>query len=261
MTEFHEQLGRDVHLALAKRLGVASVLNLLSDRDSKLLSIMQEPDGRKFVMRAFEHGAERQFGGSFFTPDLSFEEGLSAMINMYQSVGLDVVKSSLLPAAKDTQVTVISEYMPNLISVDDATLQAKKKAVNGLGRLLDPSIPYLPAPDALVCDLFMYHTDEYGEEQPIIVDIDPRLGLKELEFDFGNRFSDTMRASYIERVGIMIEHWWANNDEEMAQLARGFFAGLSTIADDSIHEGHKTLEAITNVHALTQPELMSIRRR
>ena len=259
MSEVHEQLSRGLRHLAAARLGAATLVEIFSDKGGMELSLMQEPDGQQFVARTFDERAEAKFKRGFNRPFwLDLELGVRAMTAMYAEVGLEVVKSSVLPAEEGKPRTVISEYIPDLLYYDQASLEAKKQAVTGMARLLDPKNPYLPSGDALVGDLFMYKTDEDGAQRPIIVDNEPYLMLKNPD---GNAVSiDDIRGSYINLIASYIDGRWSNGDDEKAALARAFFGGLSTIDDMSVHNGHATIDATMKMHALTQPVFLEARR-
>jgi hypothetical protein len=262
MSEFHEQLASDMRIVLAERIGAATMVETLSTRYDKVLGVMEEPDGRQFVSRSYSLGAEREFETSLHSPDLPFAEGFAAMQAMYQGARLNVVTSSVLPSRKGEPVTVISEYLPDAVSVREATLEAKQEAVKGLAQLLDPSTSYLPGSEAMVSDLFMFTVDEDGKQHPVVVDVDPRLQLKK-PYGFGSgasseRLQDMIRGTYMTQVGSLIETFWAKDDKETEALARSFLAGMTAIHDESLYDGHATLEAMMQIHAMTQAALFGL---
>lgn len=255
MSKQHEQMATDATAVLARRLDEATTIEVLSTRYDKVLSVMQEPDGRKFVSREYEIGAEREFEQELGSPGLPFAEGLAAMQDMYKRVGIAVVNSSVLPASVSKKTRVLSEYLPDAVEVRRASIDARKTAVSGLAKLLNPANPYLPSLAVITTDLFMFTTDAAGNQKPVIVDVDPRLQVKRSRFDSFGRMADSTRGAFMDHVGLHAEHFWSTNDTETSELARAFLEGLASIKDESVFNGTATLESLMNMHMLTQPKI------
>lgn len=232
----------DLRASLCQRLGAATIERVINTHDQKLLGIMVEPDGRQFVSRTYEPGAELEYEQR----DMSFLEALEAMIEMYRQAGIDVVSSSVVsPDLTEGRVTVLSEYLPDAIPLKNAPIEAKREASRGLARLLDPSTRFLPSPEALVTDMFMAQADEEGSWHPIVVDVDPRIkkrrdfrALRELEI-----------SNHIFMSKRVIQDGLSESRQEAADLATAFLRSLDpSVTGSSL----ATMDSLMDMHSLTQ---------
>lgn len=260
MSELHEQLAHTqnpyaAHTLLAERLADAVIVEAFKDGqlDSKTLAVMQEPDGREFVQRTYNPGAELGFEHELYSPKLPFAESLVVMQCMYEEVGIRVVPSSLLPHREGEPVTVVSDYLPNAVQYKQASLEAKQEAVQGLASLLDPKSKYLPGAQAIMSDLFVYDIGEDGQQHPLVVDVDPHIICKPDVSDYFSASStDVIISFYINQINVLIESEWANDSSEKAALYLAFLQKLVSISDGSIFNGDRASEAIFAMHSNQQ---------
>jgi hypothetical protein len=252
--EMNEHVFAEVEALLAERYSAASVQEILSERGNKRLAIMTEPDGQMFVARQYDPGEAEGFAEEIGVPH--FADALTAMQGMYRKAGIAVVHSSVLPASTSELVTVVSNYVPGIVSFRDhqaVPSTVKESAFRRLGQLLDTSIEYLPGAEARVSDLFVADTASDGTMYPLVVDVDPHLIKKERG---GGRMGSLMRdmqvASFMQSSKNMMD-LVATNDDEAAAMAHAFIAGLTAVGGDEVIDyGTRTLDAFSDMHFASQ---------
>lgn len=255
MSELHERFSVNAHALLVSRLASASVVESFrhGEWDTNTLVLMQEADGRQFVQRTYRLGAELDFENAHNSPRLPFAEGVAAMQAMYESVGIRVASNSVLPQQEGEPATVITEYLPGAVQYNEATLEAKQEAVQGLIRLLEPNVLFLPGAEAVARDLFLYEVGEDGKQHPVVVDIEPYLRLKRSANNFiSPKESDRMTGFYINQIATLIEFFWAKGNTEKVELFGTFLLALNTLSDGSMLEGDQTSQAIMGAHSKLQ---------
>lgn len=239
VSEQYTRIASGAEALFAQRLGAAQPVEMLSNRDGKTLELMQEPDGRQFVLRTYSPDAIWELENPFFGGRLLLDDAWAAMQNMYKQADVAVVPSQLLPGTSENgSRMVVSEYLPEITPIKDASLIAKQTAVGGLAKLLNGS-RYLPSSQAIISDMFVVLKES---DTPVIVDVDPRV----VELD--NFFSTTRSyyPLYLQIFGGLIETW--TDADERPAVAGAFLRSLP----NAVFKIDGAMMAVSDIHVMTQ---------
>jgi len=223
------------------RLAQAKPVEILSDRGDKLLQVMEEANGQRFVKRSFGNGAvyyiERH--------GLSFNESWDAMHTVFSSIGAPVVKSVLFKKEGEYPYVAISKYLAEKVPVSSAPLKVKKKLAHGLGQMLKGVRGYMPAPEMVNGEMFQV-TEQDGNPTVVLIDVDPYMVKKPR---YG---ADTFNAHYIERIGGLLYDEWCTDNDDRGEVMRAFVRSVGDIVPDDIDRNPETFTAFSNVHLMSQ---------
>lgn len=199
----------DMQALLIARVASAEPIEVLSRRDDKLLQVVEETDGRRFVTRSYTNDGVKDVEEF----DLDFYEAWNAMHEVFRTSGLNVLPSFLLKTEGQYPITVVSEYLPNSKPVIGASLETKIDIAKGMGNIIKPSSKCRLGLDMLNRDMFRVVDNEDGTETAYLVDVDPRMRVSD---DFAK---DLYQAIFIDKLAGLIWDHWSDNDDERASIA------------------------------------------
>ncbi len=229
---------------LNDRLVAARLVEELAINDNKTLRVYEESDGSRFVRRDFtDEGVDYVENAGF-----DFQESLQAMIDLYSAVGIEVVPSFVFKREGETNpaLTVISEYIPDLVDIKDLPTKEKVKLIQALGKLLDPDAGFWPTMEGIQADTFRGVKQEDGTYRVLAIDVDPLV--KHASMFTRNEFV----GDYIKRLSDLLWDDWCE-EEERAEVAGALQRSL---ADCLAEEEYAGMHSYTN-RAFMNLQLMS----
>lgn len=162
----------DLDIMLRDRLASATVIEVLSARNSKLLTREVEANGSEFVRRHYtSEGQSNVTMTNHHTYDL--ESAWNTMQDILKEAELPMVRSVLLEADYDSAL-IISDFVANAQPVIDAPVEIKKIFAERLAKCFISTQSGRLASPVLNEDGFVL-TDSNGVKEIILVDIDPYL--------------------------------------------------------------------------------------
>lgn len=213
---------------LYARVEDAITFNRLSDDASKLLEVVEERDGERFVTRCYTPDAVQKMemrGHSW--GDLEFPEVWSVFRAAFSRANVPTVPSVLLEDVKDYQFVIVSDYIQDDIPVAKAPTEIKQEVAANTGRLVTAQGGRLirhPLSQEIMQDgMFMIAPAEDEQLAVTFTDMDPLLS--------DNRYEDDRRAAFIDRAVDYLWRW--SDEEERSQVIGSFLDAL----DSSIKDG------------------------
>ena len=237
----YQSLADDLSSLIHSRIEAATPVEVLSQRGDKILQVVEEANGQRFVTRSFHEDAVRYIEGR----GTSFTEAWDAMHSTFSGVGIEILPSSLLRQEGEYPFIAVSEYIPEEEDMTDVSTETKKALAYSLGQLLKPENPYLPAPEMVNRGMFQPIKQEDGSLRVVMVDTDPHM------IDNPSRGRDMLIAHYIERFGDLVWNEWCSDDERQ-DVAVSLVLSLSEVLGDSLGDiQSKTGIAFMDVHMMS----------
>lgn len=236
----------DLNGLIRKRVFDASPVQLLSDRGNKIVEVVEDQSGHRFVRRNYP---QRFVNKIELTSNLTFEESWKAMQELFASAGIEIVSSFLLTpdiVTEKTSRAIVSEFLEDPRPLLYSPLEAKKNLAKNLGSLLTVSDELVPHPQVFMWDMFQLKRGQNGDVSILLTDVDP--------FVLPKRFhdKDMPYASCINRIADLLWDDWCHEDEREAVM-REFIQAVSPVLDEfGENEGRMTLYAFTNAHLMSQ---------
>ncbi len=162
-----EAVATDIDALIYMRVNSATPIKTLSERADKLLQVVQEANGQKFVTRRFSRDAISVIEES----GLSFTEAWRAMYKQFGNAGINIVPSYLLATEEPYPLTAVGKYLENGQSLIGAPTALKVRLADNLGKMLRGR--YMLHPQMLNRDMFMFDSTEDGSVEAFLVDLDP----------------------------------------------------------------------------------------
>jgi hypothetical protein len=194
----------------------------MSDRDGKLLQIVEDDTGYQFVTRSFGPDLVRNIEEK----GIKFPDAYRAMCRLFPGIGIDVLPSHLLTMeGGNYPYVMVSEIITDGRPVVEASLEQKKELAKKLGRL--------PTQTRYLARLEMFRPDSFllsgqGEEARIILtDLDPKIqprppidNLRLFPWREQNVARlDSYMAHYIDEIAEIFWDDWCKPDEREAVLS------------------------------------------
>lgn len=224
-----------------ERLAAATPVGVLSDRGDKLLEVLEEPSGERFVRRSFSSAAVSDMEG---WSGLEFGRVWHTMNELFAGENVRLVPSSLIyTGSEEYPYVVVSEYIEDGVDLRDAPLESKKAAVRGLGQALIGNRSYVPSPEVIQDHMFQVVERNDGEPEVLLLDVDPRL-----QDCFGRR-SDNLDSIYVTRVTDRIWDTWGT-EKDRAELAHAFMMSIASLFNE--RTGDLTFDALASLHTMSQ---------
>ncbi len=235
----------DMNPELYARVEDAITFSRLSDDSTKLLEVVEEQDGEKFVTRCYTPDAvndmemrEHSWG------DADFPQVWRAFRTAFSRAKVPTVPSVLLEDVKDYQFVIVSDYIEDEVPVAEAPSGAKQEMAANLGKLVTASagglIKLALSPEIIQEGMFMIASAENERLCVTFTDMDPLLKPK---FDISD---DSRRAAFIIRATDLLWRW--SNGEEREQVIGSFLNNLSDSITDDFSLTSVTSAAFTRAH-------------
>ncbi|HEX5744417.1 MAG TPA: hypothetical protein VFX84_03125 [Candidatus Saccharimonadales bacterium] len=227
---------------LNERLAAASPVEDLSVHSDRILQVMEEPDGSRFVRRGFTDEGVSYVQRS----GLSFREAWEGMEDTYAAVGVDVVPSFIFEQEGEHSFVVISEYVPDAVDVSELPTEEKVKLVQGLGKLFKPEAEYWPSLEALRADTFKGVEQEDGTFRVLMMDTDPFV------IPAPSLARDEYVGQYIKKLSEILWDDWCDQDDR-GEVAAALVISLAESLDEEEYAGmHNTASrAFMNLHMMS----------
>lgn len=213
---------------LYARVEDAVTFRRLSDDATKLLEVVEERDGEKFVTRCYTPDAVQKMemrGHSW--GDLEFPQVWSVFRAAFSRANVPTVPSVLLEGVKDYQFVIVSDYIQNDIPVTEAPTETKKEVAAYTGRLVTARggglIRHPLSQEIMQDGMFMIAPAEDEQLTVAFTDMDPLLS--------DNRHEDDRRAAFIDRAVDYLWHW--SEEEERSPVIGSFLDALDSSLKDN----------------------------
>lgn len=228
----------------------AEPIHVLSDRDDKLVEIVRDTTGARFVRRSYSKTAV----SNVERVGLSFNQAWDTMHACYAAAGIKVVPSAVLhPSRAESAypVVVAAEYVQDS-NIRDASESAKEKLAAGLGKLMgDTANKYFPSAEAYRPDMFRVEKDDSGEDRLVLVDIDPHLASWE-DIRTNIRAVDQRFAFYLSEVALFLQGSLCKPNEKYPVMG-AFIQSMGPVLRELGVDGEDmTLMTLMNLNAVSQ---------
>ena len=248
MTQFealpeHQALVDGMNTLALGRIAAATPIEVLSTRGDKLLQVVQEYDGRRFVTRSFTDEAVRNSEHG-----LDFRQAWDAMHEVFSGDGVAVVPSILLTAGGEYPFIAVSEHITDSIPVIEAPTSLKIKLATHLGGLLKPQSGYTPTLEMVNAGMFTVIKDDRGEYKALMVDVDPHI--TRMNMDKNHYLTDNINAHYIKKLGELFWNKWCREDEREEVLEALVRSIADAVLDDP--DSTNTFAAFLEIHHMSQ---------
>lgn len=243
MLEGEQFIQRDLVGILAasvrQRVLYAQSIELLSDRNHKLVEVAGDVRGTRFIRRSYrqpEVDRIEQVG-------LTFDEAWKEMHEIFGGVGISMVPSSVFyPSSSESQfpVVVASEYVEG-VDIISAEVEIKTALATSLGNMLFKPSKYRPSFEAFAHDMFKVRTDKSrGIGRLVLIDLDPYLVDQEALL-ISEDAQDVWYAAYIKYVSNSLYNWSQPNERYVVLSA--FINSLRPLAEDLNYSADALMEA------------------
>lgn len=237
--------------ALRRRVLAAPSIELLSDRNDKLVEVVRDVDGNRFIRRSYG----REEVARIEQEGLSFAEAWDQMHRIFGDAGITIVPSVVFyPAPTESQfpVVVASEYVEG-IALKLAGTAVKVSLATSLGNTLLRSGRYHPSLEPFASDMFKVKRDRAGAEQLVLIDVNPYLVDQENLFGKSEAAKDLWQASYINSVANLLWDNWCRPGERK-EVSEAFFRSLSPLVEKAFASSDRarTLDAVMEVQSMAQ---------
>lgn len=225
----------------------AQPLELLSNRDDKLVEVVRDINGSSFVRRSYSQAAVHMFE----RVGIPFTEAWGQMHHIFGAVDVKVVPSILLhPSAGESEfpVVVASEYLEN-DNIAVSSTDAKIQIATSLGAIPYGSGKFLPGFEIFMPDMFRVGMDNTGIERLVLVDIDPYLSdRRNVVADM--HLKDIWDSEYIKKISSLLEGWC--QPAERRAVISAFIRSVGSKFDFDSRGDSRTFQAIMGVHSMAQ---------
>lgn len=241
VAENYQGLANSMNEMLYARVAAATPVEVLSMYDDKLLQVVEEADGRRFVTRSYTPEAVRVIEGNY---GLDFRTAWEAMHEAFSGVGIDIVPSRLIETDGEHPFVVVSEYLDDGESLSTASTKDKIAVANGLGKLLATEGDYVPAPEMVREDMFMV-VQRDGKVKVLLADIDPLMAPAYLVQE-----NDNNSWFLIDRLAGLAWDKWCNEDERIP-VTSALVSALGDYALDRFDFDSRTTQAFMDLHLMS----------
>lgn len=209
------QLAWRMHQMIQARLFAASEGEILSTRGHKIVRVMIEPDGSKFVSREYDPRSEF-VGEDVLTHDQGFTNSWEQFTAIIEDAPFSLVPSSVIRDDSEG-AHIISEYRETVTPLRDATLATRSAIVTyltaGAVRKSDKRLHLA----TIEHDMFNVITLADGTETVELLDVDPYV------FTQGPYQESTYSVETIKKLTNLIADMskgWSRSEEERTHLAQ-----------------------------------------
>ncbi len=249
-----QMLADDLVGVLKERVIAAEPVELLSDRGNKLLQVVEEADGQRFVARRFTDKAVDDIEAQAGT---TMTEAWDIMQGSLAEAGIPVVHGFLLESVGNYPYVAISEHLADMEPLSAAPTELKEGLAQGLGRLMTVHgvAGRTASMDILNEHMFGVTRDRNGSPVAKFVDLDPQVKRKSMIA------TDSSNAAFMERVGVLLWSKWCDPDERIPVIS-AFVKVIAGAVPDNFDRGPLTADAFMNVHMMSQgvaPEHLNLR--
>lgn len=244
MIEARQHFVTVLETSARSRILNAEPVELLSDRDDKLVEVVRDVNDTKFVRRSYEQAAVRAF-----ERDLPFVEALNEMCHIFESAGIGVVPHVLYQFSPDESqfpIVVATEYLEN--GIEAASVEAKIQVASALGTIPSVRSAYHPGIEIFSKDMFRVKRDENGERL-VLADIDPFLSDKFLT-DLSEDALDTRNSGFTRKTASAL--WDLSQPTERKAVIGAFLRSLVSNSGFDIRGNSGLSEALMTTHMMTQ---------
>ncbi len=240
------QLQADTMMSvLNDRLAAASPVEVLSEHDDRILEVLEEPDGSRFVRRGFTPAAVRHVGRR----GLDFHEAWEGMEDTYAAAGIGMVRSfAFEQEGGEHPFIVVGEYVPDAVDVKDLPVESKVELMQGLGKLLRPEAEFWPSLEGIRADTFKGVKQEDGTYNVVVMDTDPFV----VPAPIPGLDRDMTVAKYIEKFSELLWDNWCD-EEDRREVAVALVLSLAEALDDEEYTElmSQTGRAFMNLHMMS----------
>lgn len=244
--QVHGEFIEDLKTILKGRVLNAQTIELLSDRDDKLVEIVRDINDTRFVRRSYSQSAF----GVFERRSIPFLEALAEMLHIFEGAGIEVVPYMLLqpsPVESRFPVVIATEYLENDMAT--ASTDAKVQLAAALGAI--PSVPseFHPGIEIFSSDMFRVRRDENGESL-VLVDIDPYLDDKFFT-SVSESALDIRNYGYVTKIASNLWDFWCQPAERRAVIGALVHSLVSRSGLDMMVNS-RTSQALMTAHSMAQ---------
>jgi hypothetical protein len=198
-----EELANNLASIVTVRISEAKPIETLSDRDDKLLRLMEDSCGNRFVTRSYTPKAietiEQKHG--------QFDDAWDGMHEVFGAIGIGIPGNHFIRTGEDAfPIVVVSEYLGDVRNLDSAPTKTKKRIAGALGSVLSADTLWVPGSPMMRPDMFGVPTDSEGDDA-LLVDIDPFVVRRELAV------TDESIAWYLGKLGKLFWDSWCAPEE------------------------------------------------
>lgn len=200
----------DLSIYFADKLDQAKQVDVLSARNGKLLTVEEEPDGTKFVKRAYS----RDGIGEVLMTNLGYYDFSTAwheMKRILDAAEMPMVRSSLVHCDEEGAL-VLSDYIEDGRPVREASTEAKIEFARRLVRCFyGKSGQARLALPVLNWNGFITTADDDGKDEIVLIDVDPCV----------QRPQHDHRRAYIsmKRIGRLFWDEWCTEEDRQEVLS------------------------------------------
>lgn len=238
--EVRQAIVNNVDAIIHSRIANAIPVETLSQRGGKLLQVVQEQNGQRFVTRSFTPDAVNYVERG----DMTFTGAWRAMHDVFNQAGIEILPSHLLEAQGEFPFIAVSEYIDTNESLKDMPTELKVKLAQGFGQLVNPSNEIFPSLEMINRNMFMPTTRQDGTQCVYLVDLDPLLTDPRL----GR--SDPWQSMYLEKLGDLFWDDWCNDDERSEVLGALVVSVSKALSEDMDMTG-RTGGAFMDLHLMS----------
>lgn len=248
MLEGERDLIGILEASVRQRVLHAQSIELLSNRNDKLVEVVGDIGGARFIRRSYgqpEVARIEQVG-------LTFGEAWKKMHEIFGGVGIGMVSSIVFyPFSSESQfpVVVASEYVEG-VDIISAGVEIKTALATSLGNILLQPGKYRPSFESFAHDMFKVRKDKAGIERLVLIDPDPYLVDGEALL-ISEDAQDVWYAAYIKYVSNSLCNW--SHSSERYLVLSAFINSLRPLALDlNSSERQRTLDALMETHSRAQ---------
>lgn len=247
----HQALAAGMEDVLRHRVEEAVPVQTLSTRGDKVLQVLEEPDGQKFVARCYSMRAVqamvRPLGS--LEGELTFPEAWDAMQDAFSAADIPVVPNALLRDVGGYPYVGLSEHVEGGKSLARASTETKEEVARGLGRLLSAETDwdFVPSLDTINADMFVVRETPDGGEEAQLIDTDPYLRR-----DFGNGSPTPIDGILIDKISSLFWDAWCRPEEREPVLTE-FIKSIADFAVVAVENdfGGRVSQAFQKAHLMS----------
>jgi hypothetical protein len=239
--EKYQEIADSLNQLLYEQVCAATPVETLSNKNDKIVEVVETAAGERFVRRSYTQKAVNQ---TEFKYGLDFESAWNEMHVAFAEAGLEIVPSRLFKSDGEYSFVVMSEYLEDATPLAEAPTDNKVAVVTGLSSLMAGKNKYAPSPEMVMDDMFMV-AERDGLSKALLVDVDPLvLHTNRLTMN------DTVGGYYISKLARLAWDSWGRNDEEREEIASAIAITLGNFAMDRFDMLSVITREYFNIHSM-----------